>query len=292
MKTEDIKRLKEICKREGFKIQSFDNSDFIFEINKKDPWDGVEFAKGLVNIEGHLEKNRCFRVIKIAEKWNDGHKHVFFYQNGKENYTHTSNVTPATESEYVEQLVLECDNRLGENYPDQLDYSELGIYPIEKKTGFVYNKIHDSLHWCGVPVYCAGKWAKVKENGCMSYPELSSKIYEWADQRGLIKPDNHKNQALKMVSEVGELCDAIIKDDQNGIVDGIGDTLVTLIILSEQLNLSLLDCLNEAYKEIKDREGKTVNGTFIKNKPSSNWCQSCNQVFSDAFVDGKCSECR
>lgn len=26
-------------------------------------------------------------------------------------------------------------------------------------------------------------------------------------------------------------------------------------------------------------------------KSGSNWCQSCNRVFSDDLVDGRCSEC-
>jgi len=68
----------------------------------------------------------------------------------------------------------------------------------------------------------------------------------------------------KMVSEVGELCDAIIKDDKNGQIDGIGDVLVTLIILSHQLGYDVEDCLMVAYNEIKNRKGETINGTFIK----------------------------
>lgn len=40
-----------------------------------------------------------------------------------------------------------------------------------------------------------------------------------------------KQEMGKMVSEVGELCDAIIKDDKNGQIDGIGgDVLVTLLL--------------------------------------------------------------
>jgi NTP pyrophosphatase (non-canonical NTP hydrolase) len=71
-------------------------------------------------------------------------------------------------------------------------------------------------------------------------------------------------QMGKMVSEVGELCDAIIKDDKNGQIDGIGDVLVTLIILSNQLGYDIEDCLEVAYNEIKNRKGETINGTFIK----------------------------
>ena len=48
--------------------------------------------------------------------------------------------------------------------------------------------------------------------------------------------------------------------------DGIGDVIVTLVILAEQQGLSLEECLQAAWDEIKDRKGKTVNGTFIKEE--------------------------
>jgi len=38
-----------------------------------------------------------------------------------------------------------------------------------------------------------------------------------------------------------------------------------LVELSLRLNISLVECANIAYNEIKDRTGKTVNGTFIKD---------------------------
>ena len=55
------------------------------------------------------------------------------------------------------------------------------------------------------------------------------------------------------------------KSIHNELVDGLGDTLVTLIILAAQYGLELEDCLEYAYNEIKDRTGKTVDGTFIKD---------------------------
>ena len=91
-----------------------------------------------------------------------------------------------------------------------------------------------------------------------------NEVLNWANERGLLKPENKLMQMGKMVSEVGELCDAIIKDDKNGQIDGIGDVLVTLIILANQLGYDIEDCLEVAYNEIKNRKGETINGTFIK----------------------------
>ena len=94
--------------------------------------------------------------------------------------------------------------------------------------------------------------------------DLNESILFWADERGLLFADNAKNQFIKTVSEMGELADALLKDDQPGVIDGIGDVLVTLIILADTRGTSLDECLRAAWNEIKDRKGQTINGTFIK----------------------------
>mgnify|MGYP001761249937 FL=1 len=72
---------------------------------------------------------------------------------------------------------------------------------------------------------------------------------------------------MKTGSELGELFDAEIKGDMPGIVDGIGDVLVTLIIYAELRGLDLTDCLASAYNEIKDRKGTlTPEGLFVKEE--------------------------
>ena len=99
----------------------------------------------------------------------------------------------------------------------------------------------------------------------MTFNELEEKVYLWALDKGLITEDNTKQQALKTVEEVGELCKAVLKNDKDGFIDGVGDVMVTLIILARQNGTSALNCLQAAYDEIKGRTGKTVNGTFIKD---------------------------
>ena len=98
----------------------------------------------------------------------------------------------------------------------------------------------------------------------MNNNQLQEKILEWASDRSLLSRDNILKQLAKTMSELGELADAIIKSDQNGIVDGLGDVQVTLIILANQIDLKYDACLECAYNEIKNRKGKTTNGTFIK----------------------------
>lgn len=59
--------------------------------------------------------------------------------------------------------------------------------------------------------------------------------------------------------------DWILSDFSNDYIDK--DFLIYLSDLSGFYKLDLTECLNLAWYKIKDRSGKTENGTFIKNKP-------------------------
>ena len=48
------------------------------------------------------------------------------------------------------------------------------------------------------------------------------------------------------------------------MVDGIGDAVVVLTILAAQHDVSIEQCTEVAWGDIKDRKGKMVNGTFVK----------------------------
>ena len=91
------------------------------------------------------------------------------------------------------------------------------------------------------------------------------KVIEWAKERNLLTQDNAKNQILKTMEELGEVARAELKQDQLGIIDGVGDVLVCLAIYANQRDLDLSTCFDAAYNEIKNRKGKTVKGIFIKD---------------------------
>lgn len=44
----------------------------------------------------------------------------------------------------------------------------------------------------------------------------------------------------------------------------MGNIFITLIILCKQIGINPESCLEMAYKKIKDRQGRTINGTFVK----------------------------
>ncbi|EPN6057373.1 MazG-like family protein [Enterococcus faecalis] len=93
--------------------------------------------------------------------------------------------------------------------------------------------------------------------------ELVKLVEEWAKEKHLDKAEPEK-QMLKVIEEVGEVGAALTRNNENDLRDGIGDVAVTLIILAMQNNMDLYECLNQAYSEIKNRQGKMVNGVFVK----------------------------
>lgn len=92
--------------------------------------------------------------------------------------------------------------------------------------------------------------------------DLIQKVEQWAEARNLVKGSDAKNQFHKLIQECGELSDSICK--QKDASDDVGDILVVLIILCQQLGLNLEECLEVAYDDIKDRKGVMIDGVFIK----------------------------
>ena len=92
------------------------------------------------------------------------------------------------------------------------------------------------------------------------------KVLEWAEQRNLLNEENVLKQYAKLQEESNELLIAILNKDPYEQIDAIGDCVVVLTILANQLGFDIDECFQSAYEEIKDRTGKTINGTFVKDK--------------------------
>lgn len=93
--------------------------------------------------------------------------------------------------------------------------------------------------------------------------QLVEQVQQWSIDKDL-NNGNPDRQALKFYEEAGEVAAALSRGNLEALKDGIGDTVVTLIILAQQHDMTLQECLQFAYDEIKGRKGKTINGTFIK----------------------------
>jgi len=100
----------------------------------------------------------------------------------------------------------------------------------------------------------------------MSYAAVEIKIIQWAEARKIIPNSTPEVQLLKAISEMGELADATIKNDQEAIIDAVGDVMVCLINYCALQNINLVDCMEVAYDQIKNRKGTLLpNGVFKKD---------------------------
>ena len=99
----------------------------------------------------------------------------------------------------------------------------------------------------------------------MSYAELEIDIIRWAEARKIIPNSTPDTQLLKAMSELGELADATIKKDKEGIIDGVGDVMVCLVNYCALQDINLVSCMKSAYEQIKHRKGTLMpNGVFVK----------------------------
>lgn len=95
--------------------------------------------------------------------------------------------------------------------------------------------------------------------------ELTEKIYQWFDDKKLSDPIM---QYAKLNEEVGEMAHELTRGHRNTqeMKDSIGDTYVTLVGMAHHLGLDISECIDMAYNEIKNRKGKVVDGSFVKEQ--------------------------
>lgn len=164
----------------------------------------------------------------------------------------------------------------------------------------------------------------------MNFEQFKTNVEHWQAERGIYAHSTPLAQALKAVSEVGELADAVIKGDRDALKDSVGDVMVCLVgvakmtgcdigsveklpsafknddniqttaaitasyvtdvslavalnysedargnnimhaihwlnAIAVKSDLTLMECCESAWNEIKDRKGKMVaGGAFIK----------------------------
>ena len=90
-------------------------------------------------------------------------------------------------------------------------------------------------------------------------------IRTWATDKGIYKTGDSRTQYVKLMEEAGELAQALLKNDETEVIDAIGDMVVVLTNLAKLRGHNIEDCITSAYSVIKDRQGKMVNGTFVKS---------------------------
>jgi NTP pyrophosphatase (non-canonical NTP hydrolase) len=93
-------------------------------------------------------------------------------------------------------------------------------------------------------------------------PYFVEMVKKWHEDRNLVDGANDKDQLCKLVQEVGELSDNICKGKD--VKDDIGDCMVVLINIAMRNKVSMSECLEQAYNDIRHRKGKMVDGVFVK----------------------------
>ena len=120
---------------------------------------------------------------------------------------------------------------------------------------------------------------------------IFKKIISWANDRNIIKGSTAQQQFPKLLEEVIELyatlypnsdeydivtdlVDMIFHLDSKGkikqappgkkVTDDIGDIMVVATIIATQEELTVTECLECAYDDIKDRKGEMRSGIFVK----------------------------
>lgn len=117
------------------------------------------------------------------------------------------------------------------------------------------------------------------EDEKMSFDTLASNVRQWAKDKGITEKATPLTQWDKMLEEVIETRDALVLDENHirgqgeKITDGIGDVLVTAIILALLTNRDPVVCLEHAWDEIKGRTGKMVDGIFVKYQPTPDYIE-------------------
>jgi NTP pyrophosphatase (non-canonical NTP hydrolase) len=131
----------------------------------------------------------------------------------------------------------------------------------------------------------------IKSQESMNYEQLSALVIKWGEDKGIFAKSTPLRQLDKTQEELNEtkealeklasltnqeiLDDVLLSDDFGNISleedalaeakDGIGDMLVTIILLAKMVNMDSVDCLEAAYDIIKKRTGKMVDGQFVKD---------------------------
>jgi len=98
----------------------------------------------------------------------------------------------------------------------------------------------------------------------LNLQEVENKVVNWSSDRGILTNGNAVTQCMKLMSEMGELADNLIKG--RDVKDDIGDCFVLLVNIARLKGTTLEECANIAYEDIKDRKGfLNEQGNFIKD---------------------------
>ena len=110
-----------------------------------------------------------------------------------------------------------------------------------------------------------GERLKRPRDAYVSFDNLIDDVYHWFDEHDLHDP---VMQMVKVQEEVGELAHEVARSNFKSleIIDALGDSFVTSIGMCHHLHIDPTFALFSAYEEIRNRKGKTINNSFVKEE--------------------------
>lgn len=203
--------------------------------------------------ETHIKKNKVYDVLAV-ENYGNNRNSIFIKDDSgdiREFWVKSFELVREKTDAIVQSVVNKFIQR------SKVGIEKYGITLNENNQDDFLNHLQEEL--MDATNYIEKLKSQRKDN-------VQEKVIEWAKERQLVKLGNAPKQIIKLSEEVGELSSAFLKNDFAETKDAIGDIQIVLMILSEQLGIDYNKCLEDAYNVIKNRKGKTINGTFIKGK--------------------------
>ncbi len=106
------------------------------------------------------------------------------------------------------------------------------------------------------------KKVEVKRN----YPREKD-ILQWSKDRGILDNSTPYAQYGKLEEEFYELGDGLENRSREEVKDAIGDMYVVMTNIAKMYGLTMNECVEAAWEEIKDRKGYLNGvGVFVKEE--------------------------
>jgi len=160
--------------------------------------------------------------------------------------------------ETVERVIDKQNSKGLKTYGQTLDDCPINDYDWQH---MIIEELIDALQ------YQQKEIDKIKMNrtGDERMNMLKKKIEMWSSERDLHVADPDK-QFYKIIEEMGEVAGAKARGNIDEMKVELGDVLVTLIIFAQQQDIDLKQCLELAYEKIMNRNGKMINGVYVKEE--------------------------
>ena len=238
-----------------------------YEVGEYEILESSEDIDYISKRELELQKKYGYRID--MKPYNELFNNNKFNKNMKINVTEQTTTFPCPLNKLKGQLMDNLEMRWETEHGDVYLDNDLANWIVKNAVTSMYNDNRCYVYnKAMVKYYGYNKKDEnliLPDNTCCEVSHFDL-IREWADERGIYESGDSKTQYVKLMEEAGEVGRAILKDDDEEIKDGIGDMVVVLTNLAELNGLTIEECIESAYEVISKRQGKMVNGTFVKNK--------------------------